>query len=253
MDRLAGRLAVVTGGTRGIGLATAHAFAREGARVVVCSRKEAGVRAAEAEINAAYPGKGIGRVLHVGKLDEITSFWDALQETVGTPDILVNNAGTNPHFGPLLTADWARWEKTFDVNLKGPFEMSRQLITRLDGRKGAIVNVSSILGVRFGPMQGIYSATKAALISLTRSMACELAEVGIPVRVNAIAPGVVETRLAAAITQNDDFHARTMAHTPMKRIGRPEEIAESILYLASDASSYVTGTTLFVDGGYTVA
>jgi NAD(P)-dependent dehydrogenase (short-subunit alcohol dehydrogenase family) len=253
MARVAGRVAVVTGASRGIGRAVALALAREGATVVVASRKADGVQAVTAEIEAAG-GKALPRPLHVGQTDAIPAWWDEVQNEVGLPDILVNNAGTNPYFGPMLTAEWAAWDKTFDVNLKGPFEMARQLAHRhvreRIGQPASIVSVASILGTNAAPLQGIYGMTKAALMSMTRTLAAELGETGI--RVNAIAPGIVDTRLASALTHDPVVRERIVDHTALRRIAQPEEIAGLVLYLASGESSFVTGQTWLIDGGYTI-
>ncbi len=252
-DRLAGRVAVVTGGSRGIGRGIAEAFAREGATVVIASRKAEELEATARELSGAG-GKVLARALHVGRLDAIGPWWDAVSAEVGLPDILVNNAGTNPHFGPMLTADWGAFDKTFEVNLKGPFEMTRQLALRRIERGGgapcSIVSVSSILGAAAAPFQGVYGMTKAALISMTRTLAVELGETGI--RLNAIAPGVVDTRLAAAITGDPTLRQRVVDHTALRRVARPEEVAGMAVFLASEESSYVTGQTFFVDGGWSI-
>ena len=170
----------------------------------------------------------------------------------GKVDILVNNAGTNPYFGPLIEAPEAAWDKTFEVNLKGYFwttrEVARHLVDR--GAPGAIVNVSSVNGLRAAPLQGVYGMTKAAVISMTRTFALELGPARI--RVNAIAPGLVDTRLASAIVKDDSLSQEWLKRTPLGRVATPDEIASAALYLASDASSYVTGEVLVVDGGTTM-
>jgi NAD(P)-dependent dehydrogenase (short-subunit alcohol dehydrogenase family) len=166
--------------------------------------------------------------------------------------VLVNNAGTNPYFGPFLNADMGAWDKTFDVNLKGYFwcarEVARHLVAR--GAPGSIVNIASVAGLVASPMQGVYSMTKAAVISMTKTLAIELGPSKI--RVNAIAPGFVDTRLASAILKNDDLLKSLVGRTPLGRYGEPDEIAGGALYLASDAASFLTGHTLVIDGGLTI-
>ena len=246
------RIAVITGGSRGIGAAIARKYASAGARVVIASRKQPGLDAVAESINAEFPGTVVPMACHVGHMEDIGPWWDQVLERVGTPDILVNNAGTNPYFGPMLGGDWAAWDKTFEVNLKGPFEMIRQLVQRLDGKPGAIVNIASILGTIGSPMQGVYGMTKASIISMTQTLAVEFGKTGLPVRINAIAPGVVDTRLASALVHDPKWQKMIVDRTALERVGMPEEIAGAALFLASDDASYVTGQVLTVDGGYTV-
>lgn len=250
---LEGKVAVITGGSRGIGEAIARTFAAHGCKVVLAARKADAVLAVAASLDAEHgAGTALGVAAHAGKEEECVGLVKKAVERFGKVDVLVNNAGTNPHFGPMLTAEMGAWDKTFDVNLKGYFwcirEVSRHCIDR--GAPCSIVNISSIAGLMATPLQGVYAATKAAVISMTKTLAVELAPSN--VRVNAIAPGFVDTRLASAILKNDDLLAHVLAKTPMRRHGTPDEIAGGALYLASDAASFLTGHTLVIDGGMTI-
>ena len=251
--RLHDQLAIVTGASRGIGRAISERFLEEGARVLLVSRRQDSLDEVAAELNAKYEGRAIPYALHMGRLDDISRWMDVVVEQHGLPTILVNNAGTNPYFGPFIDVDWAAWEKTFDVNLKGPFELARCLSQRLIAAKtsGSIINVSSIYGLRAAPAHGVYSMTKAALISMSRSLALELGPFGI--RCNVIAPGLIETRLSQALTGNPEIMSLFNQRTSIKRAGQPGEIAGMAAYLASEDASYTTGQVFAVDGGFTIS
>ena len=257
--RLTGKVAVVTGGTRGIGLAIARAMLAEGADVMIASRKADGVTTALATLEAARAsagdaaagwGRAVGEPCHVGDPAACIALMQAAEAQLGTVDTLVNNAGTNPFFGPLTAIDEVAFDKTFEVNLKPAWRLSVLLAKRLAAAKrpGAIINTASILGERAAPFQGVYGMTKAALISLTQTLAVELA--GQKIRVNAILPGLVETKLAAAITGNPALVGSFMNHTALRRPAQPGEIAGLAVFLASDEASYITGAAVPVDGGY---
>jgi NAD(P)-dependent dehydrogenase (short-subunit alcohol dehydrogenase family) len=250
---LEGKVCLVTGGSRGIGEAIAKTFAAHGARVVIAARKPEGVAAvADAIAKEHGADRVLGVPAHAGKEDECTRLVRAAVERFGKIDVLVNNAGTNPYFGPMLQVEMGAWDKTFETNLKGYFWCAREVAKDCLSREapGSIVNVASVAGLVGSPLQGVYAATKAAIISMTKTLAIELGPSKI--RVNAIAPGFVDTRLASAILQNDELLERVIAHTPMGRYGKPDEIAGGALYLASDAASFLTGHTLVIDGGMTI-
>jgi NAD(P)-dependent dehydrogenase (short-subunit alcohol dehydrogenase family) len=249
---LRGKVAVITGASRGIGASIAAAFAGAGAKVVLAARKIEALQAV-AERIAAAGGEALAVATHTGHADEVRALVAAAVEKFGKVDVLVNNAATNVYFGPLLDVEEAAWDKIFEVNLKGYFYAAREVIRHLVARNapGSIVNMASVTGLEAAPMQGVYAMTKAAVISMTRTLAAEVGPSGI--RVNAIAPGLVETRFAAAIVQSDELRGHVVARTPLGRHAQPDEIAGAALYLASDAASYVNGHTLVVDGGMTIA
>lgn len=251
--RLAGKVALISGGTRGIGLAMARAMLAEGADVMIASRKPDGVEAAVRELEAARGddwGRLRGTPAHIGEAAACAALIAATESQLGTIDVLVNNAGTNPFFGPFLAISESAFDKTFEVNLKGAWRLSVAVAKKLMAEKkpGAIINVSSVLGQRAAPLQGAYGMTKAALISMTQTLAIELGTANI--RVNAIAPGLIDTKLAAAITGSDSVQKMFLDRTGLRRIGQPDDVAPLTVFLASDESAYITGATFPVDGGY---
>jgi NAD(P)-dependent dehydrogenase (short-subunit alcohol dehydrogenase family) len=246
---LAGKVIVVTGASRGIGLAIAGACLGAGAKVVLASRKQADLDAAAATL--AGQGEVAAFAAHTGKAEDVDSLFARAVEKFGRVDGLVNNAATNPHFGPLVDTPDLAIDKTIEVNIKGYFYCARAMVRHARTRDGgaAIVNVASVAGMRAAPMQGIYGMTKAAVISLTQTLAFELGAAG--VRVNAICPGLVETKFAAAIVQNPMLRDHVIKRTPQARHAQPAEIAGAAVYLLSDAASFTTGAVLAVDGGLT--
>ncbi len=249
---LRGKTAYVTGGARGIGEAIARSFAANGAKVVVASRKIEGLNVVADAINASG-GTAFAVAAHTGKEADCTALVESAVKKFGKVDVLVNNAATNPHFGPMVDVDEGAWDKTFEVNVKGYFWMTREVVKHLRSREapGSIIHIASVAGLMASPLQGVYAMTKAAIISMTKTLAYELA--ANKIRVNAIAPGFVDTRFAAAVLKNDTLLEEVMRITPMKRYAQPEEIAGGALYLASDSASYLTGHALVIDGGMTIA
>lgn len=238
---LKGRTALVVGASRGIGLATAQAFAAAGADVVLTSRSAQSADAAAAEVG----GTAIGVGVHAVDEDGARRCIDDVIERFGGLDILVNNAGTNPAYGRMTDQDHGRFSKTFDVNLWAPLLWSGLAAKAwMADNGGAIVNTASIGGMVAERGIGVYNASKAALIHLTKQLAMELAPA---IRVNAVAPGVVRTKLAEALWAEQE--QSVAAATPLGRIGEPDDVASAILLLASDGARWITGETLVVDGG----
>jgi len=244
---LNGRLALVTGASRGIGAAIARMLAAHGARLIITARKEEGLQQVAAEI-AAQGGEAAPVACHLGEMGQIQALFDRIRKDYGKLDILVNNAGTNPFFGDVLSADEKAWDKTVDVNLKGYFFMSQQAAKIMKEQGGgAIVNVASVNAVRPAPFQGIYSITKAGIVSMTQSFAKELAP--FKIRVNAVLPGLTDTKFSALMIQSPEIMKIILPMIPMHRAAQPEEMAGLVLYLVSDAASYTTGACIPVDGG----
>lgn len=244
---LDGKIALVTGASRGIGEAIAKLLAQQGAHVIVSSRKIDGCQEVADAIVAAG-GKASAMACHIGEMAQIEATIEAIRSQFGKLDILVNNAATNPYFGNVLDTDLDAFQKTIDVNIRGYFFMSVAAgkLMRENGG-GAILNVASVNGVVPGLMQGIYSITKAAVINMTKVFAKECAQFGI--RCNALLPGLTDTKFASALVKNDSILKPALQRIPLARPADPSEMAGTVLYLVSDASSYTTGTAINVDGG----
>lgn len=247
---LTGKVALITGASRGIGQAIAETYAAAGAKVVLASRKQEGLDAVAAMIREAG-GEALPIAAHTGDLEAIQALVARAVETYGGIDILVNNAGTNPHFGPIMTAEESQWNKILDVNVVGYFRMAKACLDSMIERGGGrIINMASVAGRAPMPGMGVYCVSKAAVIMLTEVLATELAPHHI--RVNAIAPGMVRTKFSKAIWDTPAIYEMTIKHIPQKRIAGPEEISGVALYLASDASSFTSGATFVIDGGQLV-
>ncbi len=250
--RLNGKVAVITGGTRGIGFAIARAFLAAGAQVAVASRKEEHVTQAVEQLREEGYEQVLGVPAHTGDGAAVEGLVARTVEAFGGVDILVNNAATNPHFGPVLTAEESHWQKILDVNVVGYVRMVRACVPQMEKRGGGkIINMASIAGRMPLAGMGVYSVSKAAVIMLTEVLAVELAATNI--QVNAIAPGLVKTRFSAAIWQNPLIYQAVVKSIPQRRMAEPQEIAGIALYLASSASDFTTGTTVVVDGGQLLA
>jgi len=243
------RVAIVTGGSRGLGSAIGEGLAEQGARVVLSSRKQQDLDREADRINQRFPDSAVAMAAHAGREDDLGALVDQTMERFGRIDILVNNAGTNPYFGPLIDAEVGVWDKTFEVNLRGYFILTK-LVYRacMEEHGGAVLNIASTGGLRPSIGLGVYDITKAGVVMLTRQLAREL---GGKVRVNCIAPGLFKTRFAEALWSNETILQRVVQSNPFGRIGKPEEIAGAAVFLVSDASSYVNGQVLVVDGGGT--
>jgi NAD(P)-dependent dehydrogenase (short-subunit alcohol dehydrogenase family) len=243
---LSGKVALVTGGSRGIGKAIAVGLAKFGADVAVTSRKLPDLEEVAKEI------KGLGRrsmavATHVGRMDELNNLVTKVEDELGRIDILVNNAGTNPTMDPAINIEERAWDSIMNLNLKGLFFLS-QSVARLMKEQGGgkIINVASVAGIT-PDILPVYSISKAGVIMATKVMAQQWAQYKI--RVNAIAPGLVKTRFSEALWSNPDIAQAVMTRTPLQRVAEPDEMVGAVIFLASDASSYVTGHVLVVDGG----
>jgi NAD(P)-dependent dehydrogenase (short-subunit alcohol dehydrogenase family) len=245
---LTGKTALVSGASRGIGEAMAHLLASHGARVICTSRKRESCQAV-ADAIAQAGGQASAHAMHVGDVDSIEALFTQLDADGAAPDILINNAAANPYFGPAIDMGLDAYEKTVEVNLRGYFWATVQAARRMRERGGgSIVNIASVNARRAAPGQLVYSMTKAGIVNMTEGFAKELA--GHDIRVNAILPGLTDTKFASALTGNPKILDMMLKLIPMGRVAQPGEIAPMALFLASPASSYVTGAVFPVDGGY---
>lgn len=247
---LSGKTALVTGASRGIGEAIATLLAEQGAHVIVSSRKIDGCQQVADAITAAG-GSAEALACHIGDMQQIENTFTAIRVKFGKLDILVNNAATNPYFGHILDTDLSAFTKTVDVNIRGYFFMSVAAGKLMrDNGGGVIVNTASVNALQPGMAQGIYSITKAAVVNMTKAFAKECGEFGI--RVNALLPGMTKTQFAGALFADQKMYNAAMQTIPMKRHAEPSEMAGTVLYLVSDASSYTNGECIVVDGGLTI-
>ncbi|RRV05390.1 SDR family oxidoreductase [Pseudomonas sp. v388] len=245
---LDGKIALVSGASRGIGEAIARLLARQGAHVIVSSRKVESCRHV-ADAIIADGGQATAMACHIGETEQIVSTFEQIRQQFGRLDILVNNAATNPQFCNVLDTDPSAFQKTVDVNIRGYFFMSVEAGKLMrDNGGGSIINVASINAVSPGAFQGVYSMTKAAVVNMTKVFAKECAGFGI--RCNALLPGLTDTRFASALVKNEAILNLALTQIPLKRVAEPDEMAGAVLYLASAASSYTTGVALNVDGGF---
>ncbi len=248
---LTDRVVIITGGSRGIGRAMALAFAEAGARVVVASRKQEGVDAVAAEIESRG-GTALAIATHMGDEVAVAALVEQTVEAYGGVDIAINNAATNPHFGPMLTATTALWDKIMEVNLRGAFFLCQQVAPIMEERGGGvIINVASTAEIRHLPGLGIYAISKAGLTMMTKVLAVELGPSNI--RVNAIAPGIIKTRFSRALWETDAIAQAVSDANPLGRLGEPGDVVGAALFLASPLSDYVNGDVLVIDGGMTLS
>ena len=250
MFDLSNKIALVTGASRGIGQCIAELLAEQGAHVIISSRRQADCEQVADSINEAG-GSAEAIACHIGDMQQIEDIFGRIRKRHGRLDILINNAATNPYFGHILDTGPDIFQKTVDVNIRGYFFMSVEAgkLMRESGG-GAIVNTASVNALQPGEMQGIYSISKAAVVNMTRAFAKECARFNI--RCNAILPGLTKTKFSGALFENEKFYRHAVSNIPMNRHAEPQEMAGTVLYLVSEASSYTTGEIIVVDGGLTV-
>lgn len=250
---LTGKVALITGSSRGIGRSIAEEYARAGAKVVISSRKLDACEAVRDAINAAHgAGTAIAVACNIGRKDDMERLVAETVAAFGRIDILVANAAINPVYGPLGSVTDEAWDKIMGTNLRSTWQICNMVMPAMAERKdGAVIVLSSIAGLRGNPVIGAYGVSKAAEAALVRNLAVEYGRAN--VRINAIAPGIIETDFAKALTDNPDIAKAVMRRAPLGRFGRPDEIAGVALMLASRAGAFMTGQLLVADGGATIA
>jgi len=250
---LTGRVAIITGSSRGIGAATARKLAAQGAKVVISSRKQDACDAVAAEINAEHgDGTAIAVSASISRKEDLQNLVDQTRAQLGPVDILVCNAASNPYYGPMSGISDDQFRKILDNNILSNHWLIQMVIPdmRAAGR-GSVVIISSIGGLQGTGSIGVYNISKAADFQLARNLAVELGPDNI--RVNCIAPGLIQTDMARALWENEQVMDHIRSVTPLRRIGQPDEIAGAAVFLASDASTYITGQSIVIDGGTTIA
>jgi dehydrogenase/reductase SDR family member 4 len=246
-QRFLDKVVVITGASRGIGQQIAVGFAAEGAKVVLVSRKIAALEEVTKQI-ADAGGHAFPLACHIGDMAQIAAAVAAVKEKYGRIDVLVNNAATNPVFGPVMFTEEDAFQKIFDVNVKGPFFLSKGVMAAFQEQGGGvIVNVASTAGLSPMPGLGIYSASKSALIGLGKVMAYEWGPFGI--RVNTVCPGLIKTKFSKALWDSEEILAKVIDTQKIKRLGEPRDVVGTVLFLASDDSAFMTGQVVVVDGG----
>jgi dehydrogenase/reductase SDR family member 4 len=247
---LKGKVAIITGASKGIGESMAQILAEAGAKVIVSSRKQEAVDEVANALKAqGYEATGVA--CHVGEMSQLKNLVEKTIEIYGGIDIIINNAATNPVFGPVVNTDESAFDKIMQVNVKAPFELAKLCYPSMKSRGGgSIINISSIGGLSPEPLLGIYSVSKASLVMLTKVIAKEWGKDGI--RANVVCPGLIQTKFSEALWKNDEMLQKSVKHLPISRIGQPDDLAGVALFLASDAAAYITGAVYTVDGGYTI-
>lgn len=246
---LTGKIALVTGASRGIGEAAARLLAQQGAHVIISSRRQEGCEEVAKSIRDEG-SRATAHACHIGDPEQIDAIFDHIRQEHGRLDILVNNAAANPYYGHIAETDLGAFQKTVEVNIRGYFFMTVNACKLMKENGGAIVNVASVDGVRPGDKRGIYSITKGAIINMTKAFALECGPDNI--RVNALLPGLTETKFAGVLTENEEALKSWLKQMPLRRYAQPDEMAGAILFLASPASGFATGSCLPVDGGYLI-